>query len=209
MRMTKSRTHRIFWRKTPAVLMLALLLLLYWCIPVTVSAEEVIDSGASAVVSDGADSGQPAGGTSGGSAPASVGTDSPVVSDGDGSSQPAAGAAGASVPAASEGADSSANPEPVDVDTVLTPPPGSAEIVEVEETGQDTNQLENVTTGEDPIETEFANDPASITVTETFENQPGTDTTIAPDLVADETNVVVTETQQPITENQQPIAESA
>ena len=50
--MTKSRTHRVVWRKTPAVLMLALLLLLCWCIPVRVTAEEVTqDSGQTEITS--------------------------------------------------------------------------------------------------------------------------------------------------------------
>ena len=174
--MTKSRTRRIVWRKPHAVLMLALLLLLYWCIPVTVSAEEVTDSGPSAVVDDG-----------GGGSDANVES---VVAP------------------ASESTGSPDIPEPVELATVLTPSPGSAEIVEVEVTGQDTNQLDNFATGDDPMETEFENDPASITVTETFKNQPGQDTTIAPDAVADETQVVVTETQQPIVDTQQPVDET-
>jgi len=144
--MRKSWTHRVVWRRTPAVLMLAMLLLLCWCIPVRVTAEEVDNT---------------------------LETPAP---------------------------DLTAASDPVDIATVLTPPAGSAEIVEVEVTDQDTNQLENLTPGGEPIDTEFQNDPASVTIVETFEDQTETDDTIPLDAVPDETAAFVTETQQTITE---------
>ena len=148
--MIRSQLRRLIWRKSPAVLSLAMLyLILCLCIPVTASAEE-------------------------------------------------SGGGGEAVAVEQTDADLSVGTEDVDISTPLAPPPGTAEIVEVEDKGQTTNQLDEHTSGVNGMETEFENDSPSVTFTETFNNQPGTDLTIDPGAEPDETAAYITDTMQPI-----------
>ena len=199
--MTKSWAHRTNRRKTSAVLMLALLLLLCWCIPVRVAAEGAPQDSEQAdntvkTVDEGSQS--------------STQTEIVEITD---AGSPDTNQLDAYI---DEGSQSSAQTEiteiaapdltvgteDVDISTPLTPPEGSAEIVEITDAGSpDTNQLDSYI-DEGLSETEFENDSPSVTFTETFNNVPPPDsgaTETTPDADPDETAAYITETMQPIT----------
>ena len=83
----------------------------------------------------------------------------------------------------------------VDISKAMTPPAGSATIVEVVESGKEGNQVDEVFKDSD---TEFTNDAPSITLTETYK-VPGTGEQIPDDLEPEESSAYITDTMQPIT----------
>lgn len=210
--MIMSRTGKQIRRRTSLALSLAIgYLVLSLCVPITAFAEGEENGGApassaaesSSTPSGGAaeSSSTPSGGAAGSSStPSGSAAESSTLSAGGsttgsenpGSSTPSAGITEISAPDLGVGADD------VNISTPLTPPEGSAAIVEVVESGKEGNQV-NSSAYFEGKDTEFTNDRPSVTLTETYNNCAGTDTQIPSGKKPDETAAIITDTMQPIT----------